>query len=251
MRTGIAFFLSRFCLPAAMSRSSSGKFFLGFDRNDYPGDAAMKLLRKEFSFTSYWLGNPPGEKSIPVRKRELFARKAGALSAVSTAHFPPAPRRTTLSQARRRRRANPLLRALKKDFLRPVIFWILKKAASTGALRHLPQTLGLCTFRSWFRAGVYAPNPRRRRRSPTLITARFHSRQMKATELSIGSSTILSPSLGCVTPQNSLARKSGVAYAQVWQFVRSPRDKETARHCAATPRTGIATQPPTRHTNSI
>ena len=25
--------------------------------------------------------------------------------------------------------------------------------------------------------------------------------------------------------------KSGVAYAQIWQFVRSPRDKETARRC--------------------
>src|SRR5690349_22222102 len=35
--------------------------YLGFDRNEYPGDQAMKLLRRDFAFTGYWLGNPPGE----------------------------------------------------------------------------------------------------------------------------------------------------------------------------------------------
>src|SRR5579884_2828701 len=34
--------------------------FLGFDRNDYPGDANLTALRKTFSFTGYWLNNPPG-----------------------------------------------------------------------------------------------------------------------------------------------------------------------------------------------
>jgi len=35
--------------------------FLGFDRNIYPGDAALPVLRKTFAFTSYWLSPPPGE----------------------------------------------------------------------------------------------------------------------------------------------------------------------------------------------
>ena len=34
--------------------------FLGMDRNDYPGDANMELLRKTFVFTGYWLNSPPG-----------------------------------------------------------------------------------------------------------------------------------------------------------------------------------------------
>src|SRR5260370_42266263 len=37
--------------------------FLGFDRNQYPGDAALPLLRKSYTFASYWLSAPPGEKS--------------------------------------------------------------------------------------------------------------------------------------------------------------------------------------------
>src|SRR5215470_9276707 len=36
---------------------------LGFDRNLYPGDASLPLLRKHFAFSGYWLNNPPGETS--------------------------------------------------------------------------------------------------------------------------------------------------------------------------------------------
>src|SRR6266850_8592518 len=37
--------------------------FAGFDRNEYPGDAALPLLRKSYSFAGYWLSPSPGEKS--------------------------------------------------------------------------------------------------------------------------------------------------------------------------------------------
>src|SRR4051812_33451754 len=37
--------------------------FLGFDRNDYPGDANMRALKARFAFTGYWLNNPPGASS--------------------------------------------------------------------------------------------------------------------------------------------------------------------------------------------
>ena len=35
--------------------------YLGFDRNDYPGDAALPELRLNFDFTGYWLTNPPAQ----------------------------------------------------------------------------------------------------------------------------------------------------------------------------------------------
>src|SRR5712692_7294454 len=47
--------------------------YLGFDRNIYPRDAALPVLRKTFAFTSYWLGPPPGEKTNTWHgKRELL-----------------------------------------------------------------------------------------------------------------------------------------------------------------------------------
>lgn len=49
--------------------------FLGFDRNDYPGDAALPALRKDFRYTSYWLNNPPGETANNwAGKRALLKR---------------------------------------------------------------------------------------------------------------------------------------------------------------------------------
>src|SRR5580698_6319178 len=34
--------------------------YLGFDSNEYPGDAALPSLRRTFSFSGYWLNIPPG-----------------------------------------------------------------------------------------------------------------------------------------------------------------------------------------------
>lgn len=52
--------LLTFCLCLAAAVSSAQTNSLGFDRNDYPGDAALPVLRHTFRYTSYWLNNPPG-----------------------------------------------------------------------------------------------------------------------------------------------------------------------------------------------
>src|SRR5580704_14377125 len=47
--------------------------YLGFDRNQYPGDAALGSLRQTFSFCGYWLNVPPGENSNTWKgKREVL-----------------------------------------------------------------------------------------------------------------------------------------------------------------------------------
>src|SRR5947199_365180 len=51
--------------------------YLGFDRNIYPGDEAMTELRKTFSYTSYWLSAPPGEKENTWRGKRSFLRSKG------------------------------------------------------------------------------------------------------------------------------------------------------------------------------
>jgi hypothetical protein len=45
----------------SQNHPQAARAYLGFDRNDYPGDAALPALRKTFRYTSYWLNNPPGE----------------------------------------------------------------------------------------------------------------------------------------------------------------------------------------------
>jgi hypothetical protein len=48
---------------------------IGFDSNDYPGDAALPALRKHFAFSGYWLTNPPGaHRNSWVGKRDALLR---------------------------------------------------------------------------------------------------------------------------------------------------------------------------------
>lgn len=50
-----------FVLCAAHAQQPHPHAYPGFDRNDYPGDAALPALRKSFTYTSYSLNPPPGE----------------------------------------------------------------------------------------------------------------------------------------------------------------------------------------------
>ena len=46
---------------AAFVGDAQQRSYAGFDRNDYPGDAALAALRKSFRYAGYWLNAPPGE----------------------------------------------------------------------------------------------------------------------------------------------------------------------------------------------
>lgn len=51
--------------------------FIGFDRNDYPGDALLPALRKDFRYTSYWLNNPPGETANSWTGKRAILKQHG------------------------------------------------------------------------------------------------------------------------------------------------------------------------------
>src|SRR6202451_3955819 len=53
------------------------KTYLGFDRNDYPGDANLKALHQTFSYTGYWLNHPPGEKTNTWAGHRAAVESAG------------------------------------------------------------------------------------------------------------------------------------------------------------------------------
>jgi len=57
----------------AHDTSEHSRSYLGFDRNMYPGDSSLPILRKSFAFISYWLSPPPGERRNTWKgKRELL-----------------------------------------------------------------------------------------------------------------------------------------------------------------------------------
>ncbi len=58
-------------------QSKAGSPYLGFDRNDYPGDTTLPTLRKTFSYTSYWLNNPPAEIANSWAGKRAILRENG------------------------------------------------------------------------------------------------------------------------------------------------------------------------------
>jgi Domain of unknown function (DUF1906) len=70
----LLFALAALSLPAPAQQPPTAH--AGFDRNNYPGDAALPELRKHFDFTGYWLTNPPGEThNTWLGKRDLLLRQ--------------------------------------------------------------------------------------------------------------------------------------------------------------------------------
>jgi len=51
--------------------------FIGFDRNDYPGDALLPALRRDFRYTSYWLNSPPGETANSWAGKRAILKQNG------------------------------------------------------------------------------------------------------------------------------------------------------------------------------
>src|SRR6201987_863770 len=63
-------------LSCAFMQAQSSTY-LGFDRNDYPGDANLKTLHQTFSYTGYWLNNPPGATSNSWAGHRAAVESAG------------------------------------------------------------------------------------------------------------------------------------------------------------------------------
>jgi len=66
-----------FMLFAVAAVSAAQHAYAGFDRNNYPGDAALPALRASFHYTSYWLNNPPGENGNTWTGKRALLKQHG------------------------------------------------------------------------------------------------------------------------------------------------------------------------------
>src|SRR6202166_2409946 len=74
--TAVAAVAIAFVLEAS-PQSPAEPAYLGFDRNTYPGDANLQALHKTFSYTGYWLNNPPGERTNTWAGHRAAVESAG------------------------------------------------------------------------------------------------------------------------------------------------------------------------------
>ena len=229
------------------------QFYLGFDRNIYPGDEALPTLRKTFSFVSYWLGAPPGEKTNTWSgKRELLRSQGFGFLVLfrgpqiselqriwSESRFNRADRLQAQAEKRGASDASLAASAAKKEGfpLRTVIFLDIEEGGRLPAVYHV-------YLRAWvdqlvgagYRAGAYCSGmPVSEGRGATIITADDIRKNIGSRDLIYWVyNDACPPSPGCAFPQDpSTPSKSGRSYAALWQFAQSPRRKEFTAHCPA------------------
>jgi len=227
-------------LAPQIAQAPSPATYLGFDRNEYPGDEALPFLRKTFSFTSYWLGAPAGEKrSTWQGKRALLASQGFGF--------------LVLFNGRESRQLKSAFYARQMGFMDAdsaanfargegfpdgtVIFLDIEEGGRLPNNYHeYVSAWGDTLEIAGFRAGVYCSAMPVDEGDGTKITTAQDIRSH------IGSRPMVfwvyndacPPSPGCTFPQTPPSpATSGFSSATVWQYAQSPRRKEFTAGCPA------------------
>jgi hypothetical protein len=232
---------------AQTSGSNSTERHLGFDRNLYPGDAALPALRQHFAFTGYWLNNPPGETSNTwTGKRQTLADKGfgflvlfnGRLDA-DILHQLEA-HHTTPSDLGRHDAQAAIQAAAHEGFPTGTILFLDQEEGG----RLLPEQAHYvfawteAVAASHFRPGLYlSGQPVPDSPGKTISTAQDVRQQIATRHLQPIALFVYQdacpPSNGCTLTPPPIAR-AGTPEIDVWQYAQSPRRPEITRACAKT-----------------
>jgi Domain of unknown function (DUF1906) len=215
--------------------------YLGFDRNIYPGDDALPILRKTFAYSSYWISPPPGEKiNTWAGKRELLQSQGfGFLVLYRGRESHELKTSAQAAQKSAQDAADAIAKAEKEGFAKgTVIFLDIEEGGRLPATYHAYlRAWSDALIKAGYRPGVYCSAiPASEGKGVTILTSDDIRKNIGASDLVYWVyNDVCPPSPGCRTPKNppSVA-KSGVPYASVWQFVQSPRRKEYTKRCATT-----------------
>ena len=219
-------------------QAGAGRGNLGFDRNDYPGEAAMRELRKEFTFAGYWLTPPPGEKSNSWtgKRKEMEALGYGFLllargragNAIRSAADAGPKGVADAREAARRAKAEGFASGR-------IIFIDIEDGGRLAPAYHAYlRAWADALLKQGFRPGAYCSGIAvDEDGGVTIVTADdIRSNEAPRSFVFWVFNDACPPSPGCAsTSSPPLPSASGVKDAAVWQFVRSPREKETAARC--------------------
>jgi hypothetical protein len=225
--------------------------YLGFDRNDYPGDAALPELRKHFDFAGYWLTNPPGATHNSwLGKRGLLARAGFGFLIVANgrldAELVRSAKQGNSPAALGRQDAAAAIAAARREGFPAGAILFLDQEEGGRLLPHTAEYLFAWTeavAQSVYLPGVYAsgqpvddgPGPNGK---TVFITTIQDIRQRVA----VGhlhpiafwvAQDACPPAPGCVL-QPPPAELSGTPDAAAWQYAQSPRRRAITQACART-----------------
>jgi Domain of unknown function (DUF1906) len=221
------------------ANSQTAQAYPGFDRNEYPGDANLKTLRQTFSFTGYWLNNPPGEKRDTwVGERKAIESAGFGFLVLFNGRLYAELKTVTRAKALGRSDAQAAVRAAHREgFAQGIVIFLDQEQGG----RMLPEQESY--IYAWvdgvtaagFRVGIYCSGIGAKEDDGTVIVTADDIR------LNAGSRKIIyfvtndvcPPSPGCTFSNPPSPGKSGIDFADIWQFAQSPKRKDFTAGCPA------------------
>jgi hypothetical protein len=220
--------------------------YLGFDRNDYPGDATMAVLHRTFAFTGYWLTPPPEEKTNTwVGKRKLLIRQGWGFLVLANGRLDAeilAAQKIGVKpeELGRRDAATAVASARHEDFPSHTILFLDQEEGGRMLPEQSAYILGWTEAVTLdnYQAGLYASGqPVPDGPGKTITTIDDVRSQVKAKGLHqiamYDAQDACPPAPGC-SLQTKPLDTSGELNLTVWQFSQSPRRPEITQSCAAT-----------------
>jgi hypothetical protein len=220
--------------------------FVGFDRNDYPGDDTMSSMHNVFSFTGYWLTNPPGENANTwTGKRELLRSQGWGFLVLANgkldAEIVKAKKRgTSPAELGKNDAANAIAAAKREGFPAQTIVFLDQEEGGRlldeQAAYLLAWTEAVAV--STYRPGVYASG-QRVEDDPgvwidTIEDIRARVKKSGLHEVAIFNALDqCPPSPGCTLHPKPLNAAPDLNLT-AWQYSQSPRRPEITKSCGAT-----------------
>ena len=233
---GLAVSIVWILISLLSSQESSAQTYLGFDRNPN-----LKALHETFSYTGYWLNNPPGERANTWTGHRAAVEAAGfGFLVLFNGRVYAELKSVAFATKRGKSDAQSAAAAARREgFPAHTILFLDQEQGG----RMLPEQKAYiyawvdAVTAAGFRAGIYCSG------IPSeddgkVVTAddiRLHAGNRQIVYWSINDAC--PPSPGCAFPVNPPEHPpspaaSGVSFAEVWQFAQSPRRKDVAAHCS-------------------
>jgi hypothetical protein len=221
---------------ATLAAQNTG--YLGFDSNEYPGDANLKSLRKTFSYAGYWLNNPPGASSNSWAGHRSAVESAGfgflvLFNGRLYAELKSGAKGVSLGKSMRRRRH--LLRGGKASRTARSSFWIRSRAGACCPSKRLTSMPGLMALLAQDFAREFTARGSRIRMTKTSLLRKISGRKPAG-----GRSAILwrampaRPRLAVFSPLTHRPPSKAVPISQMSGSSHSRRAARISRRTAAT-----------------
>ncbi len=214
---------------------ATAQSYLGFDRNNYPGDANLAALHKTFAYSGYWLNNPPGAKSNSWAGKRSALKSAGfGFLVLFNGRLYNELKRDPSALGQKDAMA-AVAAAKREGFPAGTIIFLDMEQGG----RMLPEQKAYIyrwvddVTDAGFRAGVYCSGIPAKEEATRIVTAEDIRSNAEGREITYWvTNDVCPPSPGCSSTKSPPGPgSSGVPFADVWQFAQSPRRRDFAAMC--------------------